>query len=721
MRRLIIIIFLLPLFALGQISDDSLKSYTNTYIIQNASQSITGQQMNNLLIDIIESKLNIDSAFTVTSTVGDTLFVTYVNNATGSVTTDTIIKTGGGGAADNLGDHRMDQTLETKGYWIGRDGDDEGAFFEADGDVKFTNQVGIGNQTPSFNLDVSGDAKIRVDDETYPLWLQGVESRDVYVRYSSQNDQWCLGMDDNLNFLLLWDCTDTVGYFTSAGNLVITGFIQSDSSIKIGNSSTVTSPTSGELKFDGSTFRGYDGSNWVELGGAGGGANYASVLEYGADADGVANDSVEIETALASESAIFFPSGDYNIGGGITIPANKQLVFENGAKLTTTESSATITGNSTSILSGACQIFDTLITFTGSWVIDQVYPEFFGAATGDAVNDVAEINKAADLARLSTGKMLRLSAGTYRCEDIQLDFSDLKVIGNGSESTVIEADLDSDIVFIIAQGSATDTTGLDRNAYKGEYYVKVTDATFTSTLSVGDLVMIESDKETIAIARKFASELYRYIIDAINFKFDYESVWGRTKKYQGFSFQIININRREYKNYKLYIVLGIEGSLGSGIGGGFGRVYNNQSIDGVLVLPILKEPYTLGSSDELNRRYKHSVVVHEFIHYLDSLKYKGAYKSKSAQYARQGDNTKYFSSPAEFNAFYLESLEAYERGFSAIGEVERDDILSSFKNFYLDFWDTQRIKFSDNLDKKYKRKFYKRLYDLYSKLKENYS
>lgn len=91
--------------------------------------------------------------FEAPALTGDTVYIWPATDGAGALTSD-----GGGnlswGAApgDDLGDHVMDQNLETNGNWISSDGDNEGIFVQADGDV------GIKSSTEDARLHVYDDS-----------------------------------------------------------------------------------------------------------------------------------------------------------------------------------------------------------------------------------------------------------------------------------------------------------------------------------------------------------------------------------------------------------------------------------------------------------------------------------------------------------------------------------------------------------------------------------
>ncbi len=54
---------------------------------------------------------------------------------------------------DNLGKHKAEQNIQTQGYWIGNDGDDEGIYIDEEG------RVGINQNAPAYTLDVNGTVR----------------------------------------------------------------------------------------------------------------------------------------------------------------------------------------------------------------------------------------------------------------------------------------------------------------------------------------------------------------------------------------------------------------------------------------------------------------------------------------------------------------------------------------------------------------------------------
>lgn len=131
---------------------------------------------------------------------------------------------------------------------------------------------------------------------------------------------------------------------------------------------------------------------------------------------------------------IYFPStsggGTYKLSTSITFPANCTLWFADGAKLSI-DSGKTITGTNTKIIAERSQIFDGSGTVVGTWDIDEVYPEWFGA-----INDGTDCATGLQrfLTFLQDGQKAVFLKGTY-AYGTQLTASNLDrvtFIGNGA-------------------------------------------------------------------------------------------------------------------------------------------------------------------------------------------------------------------------------------------------------------------------------------------------
>lgn len=114
---------------------------------------------------------------------------------------------------------------------------------------------------------------------------------------------------------------------------------------------------------------------------------------------------------INNSNTIYIIRYDYDLNGEtITIPKGCVLQFEGGAL-----SNGTLSGNNTIITANMSCIFDTSMTFSGTWLSDKVYPRWFGAIEDGISDDTKSLQKALDFANLSLLE-LRL-VGSYLISD----------------------------------------------------------------------------------------------------------------------------------------------------------------------------------------------------------------------------------------------------------------------------------------------------------------
>lgn len=134
----------------------------------------------------------------------------------------------------------------------------------------------------------------------------------------------------------------------------------------------------------------------------------------------------------------------------------------------------------------------------------------------------------------------------------------------------------------------------------------------------------------------------------------------------------------------------------------------------VLIFPTLLNDWDLKYLSTRLIGSKES-IIHEFIHYLDQLRYKKKnYKGASKKFVDIGDIENYFNTPAEYNAYYQEGINYWEDLEERLPRDKLDPITKDFKSFYN--WMTTKIFRSDyikRMNPEYKKKFQKRLYDYY--------
>lgn len=139
--------------------------------------------------------------------------------------------------------------------------------------------------------------------------------------------------------------------------------------------------------------------------------------------DGV---NVLTQEMMSKPNTCYIIQYDYDLRGEtITIPEGCVLQFEGGSL-----SNGTINGNNTIISASLVKIFNTNITISGTWNVEEAYPEWFGAI-GDGVyvctNSIQQCINYFDV--------IRINKGTYVTEQLNLP-SYKAIIGYGIESVL---------------------------------------------------------------------------------------------------------------------------------------------------------------------------------------------------------------------------------------------------------------------------------------------
>lgn len=149
--------------------------------------------------------------------------------------------------------------------------------------------------------------------------------------------------------------------------------------------------------------------------------------------------------------------------------------------------------------------------------------------------------------------------------------------------------------------------------------------------------------------------------------------------------------------------------------GGFGR-----SPDGAIAMIVINnllEPYSLEHCDT---RLNIKTFIHEFIHYLDAKREKITLGSgNSTSKLRAGDISGYYNNSGEFNAYFQEMASVLDSIFksSAIrSHPIRLKEISSWEGFKSLAENTASTEWQALIDPKYRKKFLKRLYGLFSHL-----
>ena len=136
---------------------------------------------------------------------------------------------------------------------------------------------------------------------------------------------------------------------------------------------------------------------------------------------------------VLSKSDINTPNKIYKIrfnidlgGTTLTLPANCTLDFQGGSF-----SNGTIVGSNTKIIAGLQKIFNSDIILTGTWNVEESYPEWFGAVGDGVTNDTVALTKCINYFIVTS-----LSARTYITDQIDNIPSFRTIRGCGKKSII---------------------------------------------------------------------------------------------------------------------------------------------------------------------------------------------------------------------------------------------------------------------------------------------
>lgn len=157
----------------------------------------------------------------------------------------------------------------------------------------------------------------------------------------------------------------------------------------------------------------------------------------------------KVQNKFNKPNVIYKITKDYDLNHCIlTIPEGCTLQFEGGSI-----SNGTIVGSNTKIEAGLNKIFET-IEISGTWNVNEVYPEWFGAKADGSTDDTTAIQTSVDFATVSCRKVV-LSDKTYNISSsITIpDKFELCTSRKGgdrllSTANIVQTNVDNDIIII---------------------------------------------------------------------------------------------------------------------------------------------------------------------------------------------------------------------------------------------------------------------------------
>lgn len=125
---------------------------------------------------------------------------------------------------------------------------------------------------------------------------------------------------------------------------------------------------------------------------------------------------------------------DFLLVEDITVPENCIIEFDGGS----ISGSHAIVGQNTAIVATSVKIFEATIAFHGSWNVNEIYPEWFGAKGNGASDDAVAIQKALSFSGLTKSSVL-ISAKEYGVGTTIYIPSFAKILGVDHHFSVLKA------------------------------------------------------------------------------------------------------------------------------------------------------------------------------------------------------------------------------------------------------------------------------------------
>lgn len=218
------------------------------------------------------------------------------------------------------------------------------------------------------------------------------------------------------------------------------------------------------------------------------GADYvrSNIISVGSDREQYSDFSTAVSVASAGD-VIELSSTTFTESGTINMPTGSTLKIYEGGSIAGT---VTLVGDNTRLNAGDYQCFGSGVTITGTWIVPETKPEWFGMI--GLADESDEFKKALAFCKLTDSKTLKLKNKDYYLEDDDhiIDF-DLTLDGGGAQ---LHQTSTTDYSYVLRCSGSNSTYHLLTYAgYEKTYFVQVDDeSSLLTDLDRGDMVKIVS-------------------------------------------------------------------------------------------------------------------------------------------------------------------------------------------------------------------------------------
>ena len=258
----------------------------------------------------LNEKLTVQGNIKVSSLAGTGSRCLYAT--AGGVISATTSDCGTSAGGDNLGNHIATKNIQLNGYWLSKDGDDEGVFVDKDG------KVGIGTTSPATKLHI-------YDATSGPIiTLSGLDTnyRGLTIKNTSNNEKWFVGNNTSNNFVIrATNTNDILTISSSNGNVGIGTTSSPSTKLDVNGSLAVR----GSVSFTSSS---YTGSNRLLMVDSFGNVSATSTAGVSLPSGNTGQTLRYGTSGWEATNNIYIDVNTGNVGiGSTTSPAGKLQVF----------------------------------------------------------------------------------------------------------------------------------------------------------------------------------------------------------------------------------------------------------------------------------------------------------------------------------------------------------------------------------------------------------